>query len=229
MEKVLKFITVLSTMGVLEWFIPRETKFFVMLKNQSENLLLGAKEFDKFVKNYPHLSLVKKEAYVKSVMDIEHAGDLMIHSIVDALNKTFITPIDREDIYRLTTLLDDVLDFINAATIRIQIFRIKKLDKYTLEMVGIITEVVNEIDALIKQLGSKHAKHNEMKGYFIKINKLENEADIIYRNAIADLFKSGHNAVEIIKLKEIYEILETVTDKAEDVANVVEGIVVKHG
>lgn len=216
-------------MSVLEWFIPRETKFFVMLKNQSENLLLGAKEFDKFVKNYPNLSLVKKEAYVKSVMDIEHAGDLMIHAIVDALNKTFITPIDREDIYRLTSLLDDVLDSINAVTIRIQIFRIKKMDKFILEMTDIILEIVNEVHILIKQLGSNHAKHSEMKRYFININKLENEADIIYRNGLATLFKNNHNVVEIIKLKEIYEILETVTDKVEDVGNVVEGIVVKHG
>lgn len=213
-------------MSVLEWFIPQETKFFSMLKKQSENLLLGATEFEKFVKGYSKFSSTKKEAYLKSVKDIEHAGDLMIHGIVDALNKTLITPIDREDIYRLTTLLDDVLDFINAAVIRIHIFRIKKIDKFILEMSDVITKIVNEVHTLITHLDSKHS---ELKGYFIMINKLENEADVIYRNGLASLFKNHRDAVEIIKLKEIYEILETVTDKAEDVANVVEGIVVKHG
>ncbi|MBI2075666.1 MAG: DUF47 domain-containing protein [Candidatus Aenigmarchaeota archaeon] len=216
-------------MSVLEWFIPRETKFFAMLKNQSENLLLGAREFEKLVKNYSKLSAVKKEAYAKSIADIEHNGDVMIHAIVDALNKTLITPIDREDIYRLTSLLDDVLDSINAAATGLHIFRIEKMDKFILEMTGIITEIVTEVHILVKQLGSNHANHGEMKGYLIKINRLENEADMIFKDALTALFKNRLDAVAIIKYKNIYEILETVTDKAEDVGNVVEGIVVKHG
>ncbi len=212
-------------MSVLEWFIPRETKFFVLLKNQSENLLLGAKEFERFIKTYPKLSATKIDAFVKSIETIEHNGDLMIHNIVDTLNKTFITPIDREDIYRLTMLLDDVLDLINAATMRIQTFRIKKMDQFILEMADIIIETVDTVHTLVEDL---NRNHSEMKADFIKINKLENEADVIYRNSLEDLFKNSYDATEIIKLKDIYEILEAINNKAEDVANVVESIVVKH-
>ncbi len=215
-------------MGVLEWFIPRETKFFVMLKDQSENLLLGAKAFEKLVKNYDKLSDVKRDACVKSIADIEYAGDVKIHAIVDALNKTFITPIDREDIHRLTSLMDDVLDSIYAVSIRVQAFKVKDMDKFVQGMTDIITEISKEMNALVAHLDSS-GHTGDMKDYFIKINALENEADIIYRNGLAGLFEKKRDPVEIIKLKEIYDLLETVTDSVEDVANVIEGIVVKHG
>lgn len=215
-------------MGVLEWFIPRETKFFVMLKSQSDNLLLGAKTFEKLVKNYEKLSDVKRDACVKSIAEIEYAGDVKIHSIVDTLNKTFITPIDREDIHRLTSLQDDVLDSIYAVAIRLQAFKIKKMDKVIHGMADIITEIVNEMDALVAHL-ENNGNPGMMKDYFIKINALENEADIIYKNGLASLFEKKRDPAEIIKLKEIYDLLEKVTDSVEDVANVIEGIVVKHG
>lgn len=147
----------------------------------------------------------------------------MTHNIIGTLDKTFITPIDKEDIHRLATLLDDVIDFIYATSLRLVIFKIKFIDSHIKNLTEIILEIVKKIDNSILEI----SKLQNMSQFYVDVHTLENKGDDIYHTAIAKLFDKK-DPIEIIKYKEIYEFLENITDKCEDIANVIESIVVKH-
>ena len=161
---------------------------------------------------------------MQQLKDIEHRGDDMTHNILTKLNQTFITPFDREDIYRLASSLDDVLDFIYAAGVRLIMYKITSVPPAASLLAGIVVKQADQLTDALARLGKKHDNVLEN---CVEINRLENEADGVARAAIAVLFEKEKDPISLIKLKELYEVLETATDKAEDAANVLEGVVLK--
>jgi len=147
----------------------------------------------------------------------------MTHGIITALNQTFITPFDREDIHRLTSSLDDVLDFVNAAGVRLRLYKIKTPPSIAAELAAMIVEQSEELAQGVSLL----EKNKLVLEHCVEVHRLENEADRLSRNAIADLFDNEKDPIHLIKIKELYEVLETATDKAEDAANVLETVALK--
>jgi predicted phosphate transport protein (TIGR00153 family) len=198
--------------------IPRDVKFFHMFAEMAENLGQGARLLKQTLEDFKDI-----EARVQELKDIEHRGDEMTHNILTKLNQTFITPFDREDIYRLASSLDDVLDFVYAAGVRLIMYKIKSAPPAASRLADVI---VRQCDQLMHAVTGLE-KQIKVLDYCVEINRLENEADQIARTAIGALFDNATDPISLIKLKELYEVLETATDKAEDAANVLEGVVLK--
>ena len=192
-----------------------------MIEQQSKNVLQG---IDALVNMLEHYNEIEKKR--DRIKQIENEGDKMVHDIFSELNKTFITPIDREDITKLTSSLDDILDNLEAVSERLIIYEIKKPPKYMLEFAQILQKTarnVNEGIHLLRNL--KDAK--QIRGFCRDVNTLENEGDILLRKATADLF-TKKDPIEIIKTKELYDDLEAAIDRCEDVADVIGDILVKY-
>jgi len=198
--------------------IPRETKFFELFAELSTSLTAGAKLLRDILED-PH-DLQKR---VKEMQDIEHEGDRATHAIIAKLNTSFITPFDREDIHRLASSLDDVLDFVNAAAVRLVMYKISQPPSAAAELAGVIVRQVEELAIGVSLL----EKNNGVLKHCDEVNRLEDEADDVSRKAIAGLFESEKDPIQLIKMKELYEVLETATDKAEDAANVLEAVALK--
>jgi predicted phosphate transport protein (TIGR00153 family) len=198
---------------------PKETKFFEMFAEMCSNLQDAAREIQVLLREMKDIP-----GGVQRIKELEHRGDDMTHAIIVRLNQTFITPFDREDIHKLASSIDDVLDFINAACDRILTYRITQVDPAAGELAGII---VRQSDALSKAVSLLEEHQQNVIDYCVEINRLENEADVVARKAIGELFDRERDPIALIKHKELYEVLETATDKAEDAANVVESVVVK--
>ncbi|HYE23951.1 MAG TPA: DUF47 family protein [Clostridia bacterium] len=198
--------------------IPHETKFFDMFAEMSDNLVEGARTIRGLFENYQDTYSV-----VQKIKGIEHKGDDITHAVFVKLNQTFITPFDREDIHLLASSMDDVLDFINAAADRLVTYKITTPPAAAVELATIIVRQAEELAKAIRLLenGTKLVEH------CVEVNRLENEADNISRAAIGALFESEKDPIRLIKNKELLEVLETATDKAEDVANVLETVVLK--
>jgi len=199
--------------------IPREEKFFDMFEEAARNILIGAQALCDMMED-----LVDAEAKAQGIKEIEATGDRITHEIIKKLHRTFVTPIDREDIYKLTSALDDVLDLTEAASARMALFKIKEATKEAKELCHIILKSAEEIVKAITNL----RKLANVYDHCVEINRLENVADTVCRDAIARLLDEGLPPLEVIKWKEIYETLETATDRCEDVANIVEGVVLKY-
>ncbi|HEY1936684.1 MAG TPA: DUF47 family protein [Candidatus Angelobacter sp.] len=199
--------------------IPRDTKFFDMFAEMASNLGDGARLLKQTLEDFQNV-----DVRVQQLKDIEHRGDDMTHNILTKLNQTFITPLDREDIYRLASSLDDVLDFIYAAGVRLVMYKITNAPPAASLLAGIVVKQADQLTDALARLGKKNDNVLEN---CVEINRLENEADSIARAAIAVLFEKEKDPISLIKLKELYEVLETATDKAEDAANVLEGVVLK--
>ncbi len=198
--------------------IPRESKFFRMFADVSQNLTQGARLLHDILKNPANM-----EPRLDQLQAIEHRGDEMTHGIITALNQTFITPFDREDIHRLTSSLDDVLDFVNAAGVRLRLYKIKTPPSIAAELAAMIVEQSEELAQGVSLL----EKNKLVLEHCVEVHRLENEADRLSRNSIADLFDNEKDPIHLIKIKELYEVLETATDKAEDAANVLETVALK--
>ncbi|HLB88802.1 MAG: phosphate transport regulator [Acidobacteria bacterium 13_1_40CM_4_58_4] len=198
--------------------IPRETKFFRMFSDVSQNLTAGARLLHDILKNPANM-----EPRLDQLQGIEHQGDEMTHAIITRLNQTFITPFDREDIHRLTSSLDDVLDFVNAAGVRLRLYKIKAPPPAAAELAALIVQQSEELAHGVSLL----EKNQLVLEHCVEVNRLENEADRVSRKAIADLFDNEKDPIHLIKIKELYEVLENATDKAEDAANVLEAVVLK--
>jgi len=210
--------------NIMHWLVPKEEKFFEMLAEQSEIAIEAAKELKDFVSRYSELDRDERKAKSQSIKNLEHKGDEVTHKIIERLNKTFITPIDKEDIHQMAVLLDDVIDLINAVSLRFFLLGIERIDSHITKLVDIINEAVTELNKSIFDL----KKLKDMKEHYINIHSLENEADEEYYKGIDELFHFYKNPIDIMKYREIYDLLESVTDKCEDITNVIEGIVVKH-
>ena len=199
--------------------IPRDTKFFDIFAEMVSNLAEGARLLKQTLDDFQDV-----ENRVQKLKDIEHRGDDMTHNVLTKLNQTFITPLDREDIYRLASSLDDVLDFVYAAGVRLVMYKITSAPPAASQLAEII---VKQTDQLMNAVTQLEKKHDHVLGHCVEINRLENEADQVARSAIAVLFEKEKDPISLIKLKELYEVLDTATDKAEDAANVLEGVVLK--
>jgi uncharacterized protein len=198
--------------------IPRESKFFRMFSEVSQNLTQGTRLLHDILKNPANM-----EPRLDQLQEIEHRGDEMTHGIITALNQTFITPFDREDIHRLTSSLDDVLDYVNAAGVRLRLYKIKSPPSIAAELAAMIVEQSEELAQGVSLL----EKNKLVLEHCVEVHRLENEADRLSRKAIADLFDNEKDPIQLIKIKELYEVLETATDKAEDAANVLEAVALK--
>ena len=198
--------------------IPRETKFFELLAELSTSLTAGARLLHVILED-PH----DLEKRVKEMQGIEHEGDRATHAIIAKLNTSFITPFDREDIHRLASSLDDVLDFVNAAAVRLVMYKIAQPPVAAAELARLIVLQAEELAIGVSLL----EKNNGVLKHCEEINRLEDEADKVSRKAIAVLFENEKDPIQLIKTKELYEVLEYATDKAEDAANVLEAIVLK--
>ncbi|PYY13057.1 MAG: DUF47 domain-containing protein [Acidobacteria bacterium] len=199
--------------------VPRTTKFFEMFSEMANNLTEGARLLKAILQDMKDV-----EARVEQLKTIEHRGDEMTHELLTKLNQTFITPFDREDIHKLTSSIDDVLDFVHAAGERLVMYKITDFTPSAPQLADVI---VRQSEQLCQAVAHLEKKNNNVLQYCVEINRLENEADRISRAAIAQLFEIETNPITLIKKKELYEVLETATDKAEDAANVIESVVVK--
>ncbi len=202
-------------------FFPKDQKFFALFRQDAANLKTGILALQDLVDNY--VDVEKKYQHIK---DIEHQGDMITHEIFVKLRETFITPLDREDIHGLASGIDDVLDCIEGVASRMNYFRVPKPTPEIRKLVDIICQAVHQIDEAINNLESL----GRVDAFCKQINILEYEADVVCREAIADLFEKTEKVEQLkdlIKLKEIYGRLEIAADRCEDVANVIEGIIVK--
>jgi len=200
---------------------PREIDFFEIFDRASLNLTKAATLLVALMENFDNLEERAKEIY-----EVEQEGDILTHEIMKKLNRTFITPIDREDLHALAASMDDVLDLIWAAVDRLLVFRIRETTKEAISMSKDLLETTEVMQKAIKNLKEKNYSH--VQDYCIEINRLENRIDRDFRDAIAKLFDEVADPILIIKWKEIYEHLENASDKCEDVANVLEAIVLKY-
>lgn len=200
---------------------PKEIDFFEIFDRASLNLTKAASLLVSLMENFDNI-----EARAKEIYEVEQEGDILTHEIMKKLNKTFITPIDREDLYTLASRLDDVLDLIWAAVDRLSVFKIKEPTKEATSMSKDLFTTTEVIHKAIKKLKEKNYSH--MQDYCIEINRLENRIDREFRDALGRLFDDVKDPILIIKWKEIYEHLEDASDRCEDVANTLEAIVLKH-
>jgi hypothetical protein len=198
----------------------KDEKFFQMFGQMSRHILESAQILEQMMRT-PTGDLQESAARIK---DLEHKGDELTHRVIDELNKTFITPIDREDIHDLMTALDDVLDVIDMSASRLVLFQIKEPIPECPEMSAVLLSQVKEIAGAVSRLQD----NDHVVERCIEINRLENDGDRLFQSAIANLFENVKDPINVIKRKEIIETLERATDKAEDVANVLETIMVKN-
>jgi len=198
--------------------IPHDTKFFDLFAELSGNLTAGGKLLRSILEDPRDLPL-----RVEQMQAIEHKADKATYSIITKLNQTFITPFDREDIHRLASALDDVLDFMNAAAVRLVMYKITSPPPVSAELAGLIVLQCEELAEAVSLL----EKNGHVMEHCAEVSRLEEVADHVSRRAIAELFEREKDPIQLIKLKELYETLEYATDKAEDAANVLEAIVVK--
>jgi uncharacterized protein len=199
--------------------VPRETKFFDMFAQMASNLTEGAITLRGLLQDYKNVP----EA-VQKIKDIEHRGDDLTHAVVVKLNQTFITPFDREDIHALASALDDVLDFINSAADRLLMYKVTEAPQSAAKLADVIVRQSRELSEAVQLLEKNQQK---VLDHCVEVNRLENEADSISRDAIGKLFQEEKDPIQLIKIKELIEVLETATDKAEDAANVLETVILK--
>ncbi|MFO1519953.1 MAG: DUF47 family protein [bacterium] len=203
-------------------FFPKHEDFFEHFVDSAKNTLEAAKYLEQALQAGPI-----NEERLAQLEDFEHRGDRITHDTMERLNRTFVTPIDREDIHQLVSRLDDVLDFIYAASEAMSLYKIDPIPQSMKDLSTLLVKIIAEVCRAVERLSN--LKRPEMiLAICIEINRLENEVDNTHRRALADLFEKEKDPITIIKTKEILEDLETATDKCEDVANVIEGIVLKN-
>jgi len=202
--------------------IPREEKFFDLFERSTKNLQLICQKFKELVENYDNV-----EAKVAEIRNIEHESDIIVHEIMDKLNRSFITPFDREDIQELAKEIDEVADFIQATADRFVIYRIDKIRPDLHKLQEVLMHSIEDLSQAVTGLRDMK-RPRRLLDFCIEINRHENEGDKLLREAISRLFDEVKDPIAVIKWKEILENLEIALDKCEDVANIIEGIVIKH-
>jgi len=204
-------------------FIPREEKFFGLFEEGAHNIVKASQVLKQLIDTWENV-----ESNVAEIKELEHKGDSITHEIIARLHRTFVTPFDREDIASLTKSLDDVIDFIDATASAMLIYKVGRPGQRAKELADIIIQATAELEKAVLELRHK-AKLKQILERCVEINRLENAADVVYRAAIAELFEDSTDMAHVIKWREIYEHMEEATDRCEDVANVIEGIALKHG
>jgi len=200
--------------------IPREEKFFADFVALAEQINVGAGLLEQML--VPDKPIWDKADEIK---EVEHKCDFITHAIIKRLNRTFVTPIDREDIHSLAKSLDDVMDAIDAASSVIRRYRVAPVRYGARELAGVIVRSSDQVRMAVAALERKTNVHD----LAVEVNRLENEADRLHDEALSRLFEEEKDPIAVIKWKEVLDFLEEATDRCEDVANVLEGVVVKHG
>jgi predicted phosphate transport protein (TIGR00153 family) len=203
-------------------FLPRETSFFDFFEQHAGLTVEGTKEFLSMVTTGANIA-----AKCRRISDIEHETDTITHRCVEALHKTFITPIDRDSIHRLITKMDDIMDYVEAGAERIELYEMTSMTNDARDLADVLFRSSLQVEAAIRGLRTLKDPQATLK-LCIDINRLENEADAILRRSVARLFKEEKDPIIVIKWKEIYENLENASDRCEDVANVIEGVILEH-
>ncbi|MCQ4635953.1 DUF47 family protein [Anaerovorax odorimutans] len=200
----------------------KEDEFFQLLMDFASKIVKVGESFVDLVSNYEDVA--DKVAGIKV---LETECDMQAHKILTALNASFITPFDREDIYDITKEMDDIVDSLEEVANRFIVFDVKKLKPECLTMASYIMQAIRELEVLFKHL-SEVKKNSVVHEQIIEVNRIENEGDLLYRKALTELFRKEVNPIELIKWKHLYEQLETSLDSCENVANIVEGVVMKY-
>jgi predicted phosphate transport protein (TIGR00153 family) len=200
--------------------IPKDEKFFIMFREMTWNIIEGAELLKDMLDNYhdPAGSQMR-------IKEVEHKGDSLTHEIIKKLNKSFVTPLEREDIYALSAALDDILDLIDASAQRFVMYNVEKPTPEAKELAFLILKSCQVISKGVSLLGGKLEYISEC---CVEVNSLENESDRVCREVISRLFLEEKDPIQIIKWKEIYETLERAVDKCEDAANILESVVLKN-
>ena len=201
--------------------IPTDAKFFELFSQAAKILEAGAKVMTDMVTSGD------VQACAARLERLEHDADVLTHEILIRLDKSFITPIDREDIHQLTLALDDCMDYMEAVTERMMLYGLTEITKPMKELIEVLTKQVDELNKVIPVIAD--LKYEKIIPHCIEINRLENLGDKISREAVANLFKGNPNPLDVMKWRDIYDNLEIATDKCEHVAGIIEGIVLKHG
>ena len=200
--------------------IPREETFYADFIAMADQLKIGARLLEEmFATEPPHADKAHE------IKEVEHKCDFLTHEIIQRLNKTFVTPIDREDIHMMARTLDDVMDAIDAAASLIPLYKITRVRPGARELAKIISTSTDEVRRAMEALERRSGVLERA----VEINRLENEADRLHQRAVGQLFDEERDPLVIMKWKEIFDLLEGATDRCEDVANLLENVVVKHG
>ncbi|TET46411.1 MAG: DUF47 domain-containing protein [Dehalococcoidia bacterium] len=202
--------------------LPRGKIFFELYQESAENMVRTAELMKEMVDSWENI-----EQKVEQIDEYEHVGDNITHRIIALLHRTFVTPFDQEDMALLAHSLDDIVDLIHAAAVAIHIYKIDAPKEGVKELAGIIVTASKEVEVALRQIRSQ-PKLKQVLPHCIEINRLENAADKVFRGAMAELFENCSDTADIIKWREILEHMESATDRCEDVANVLEGVALKH-
>lgn len=207
----------------LKYLIPTDRKFFPLFEKAASNLEQGGKLIYLLMStNVPE----GRDLLIREIEETEHKGDEITHEIFNELGKNFITPFDREDIHRLVSAIDDVLDYIHGSAKRIQLYKIEVFPTDMVKLAELIKQSTEELRRAVFEL--RNMKNmRDITDSLVRVNSIENHADDIFDRAVANLFENETNAIALIKMKEVLSALETATDMCEDAANVIESIVVK--
>jgi predicted phosphate transport protein (TIGR00153 family) len=208
---------------MLSRLLPRQTNFFDYFEQHVALSVEGARELGKLAHDGADV-----EDIARRIKDLEHRADEVTHTCMETLHKTFITPIDRNDIHRIASKLDDIIDLIDGAARQLSLFEITELPESAREATLVLVQATEAVERAVK--GLRNMKNaTTILGECVRINELENQADRIKASSVARLFREESDAVLVLKWHEIYQALENVTDACEDVANVIEGIVLENG
>ncbi|HET7058010.1 MAG TPA: DUF47 family protein [Nitrospiraceae bacterium] len=199
--------------------LPKEEAFFDLFKQAAHNVIEGSRLLKELMEDYANV-----QQKIERIKEVEHIGDGITHDIALRLNQTFLTPLDREDIHDLASALDDILDAVEAVADRFAIYKIAQPTESAIRLGDILYRASVAVGRGVDHIAMSH---EEVKEYGVQVNSLENEADRVSRDAISELFEKEANPIAVIKWKEIYETFEEGTDRCEDVANVIERIVLK--
>lgn len=203
-------------------FLSREGKFFTLFEKSAQNAVKVAQQLRDMVYIWENV-----EERVAAITELEHEGDTVTHEIIAQLNRTFVTPFDREDIALLAHSLDDITDFLDAAVGAMLLYKVDRPTNRAKELADIIVQVVVEVERAVSEM-RRRVELKKILEHCVEINRLENMADRVYRSALAELFADEKDIAFIIKWREIYEYMESATDRCEDIANVLEGVALKY-
>jgi uncharacterized protein len=205
--------------GITALFVPREREFFDLFEEAGGNILRAADLLDQMLRSYPERSELARD-----ILICEQEGDRITHDIIRRLNETFVTPIDREDIYALAGALDDVVDYAEEVADYLGLYKIEAPMEQAQRLAHVLLQASRQIaEAMPRLRGFKDISH-----YTVEINRLENDGDRITREAIAALFDNGIDPMVVVRWKDIYERLENAIDATETVANILESVVIKN-
>jgi predicted phosphate transport protein (TIGR00153 family) len=202
--------------------IPREKKFFALFEQGTQNAVKIAQQLKDLVYIWEN---VKERVGV--INDLEHQGDAITHQIFEQLHRTIITPFDREDIALLAHSLDDVIDFIHAAADAMSLYKVERPTHRAKEMVDIVVQAVGEVERAVSEIHDRIGR-KQLLNRCVEINRLENMGDSVFRSAMAELFDDSADFAGLIKWREIYKHMESVIDRCEDIANILEGVAIKY-